>query len=100
VGYLVTNDPPDSFYRIKFGRIGWQKDEYQPLPIRLEELLEIFGSMPSGIVQNQPDFAIGRLEYKTDKIAECLSTESRSFLSHKLTGFEIECSEKAHFVTD
>lgn len=52
MGYLAANDPPDSFYRIEFGRIGRQKDEYKALPIRLEEFLEIFGSIPSGIVQN------------------------------------------------
>jgi len=100
VGYLATSDPPDSFYRIEFGRIGWKKDEDQALLICLEEFLELFGSVPSGIVQNKKDFALSRLEQITNKIAESLSTECRSFLSHKLTGFQIECSEKTYFVTD
>jgi hypothetical protein len=100
VGYLAASDPPDSFDRIEFGRIGWQKDKYQPLLIGLEELFEYFGSVPSGIVQNQIDLVLGRLEQITNKVAESLSAESGRFLRHKLTGFQIERSEKAYFVTD
>ena len=100
MGYLATNDSPDSFYRIELGRIGRQKDEYQPLPIGVEEVFQVFGSVPSGIVQNKKDFALSRLEQIPSKVAESLSTESGGFLRHKLTGFQIECSEKANFVTD
>jgi hypothetical protein len=100
VGYLATSDPPDSFYRIEFGRIGWQENEYQAMLIRLEKWFEILGPVPSGVVQNQIDFALSRLEQITNKVAESQSTESGGFLSHKLTSFQVECSKEAHFVTD
>ena len=100
MGYLATSDPPGSFYWIEFGGIRWQIDKFQALPIGFEELFELFGSVPSGIVQNQEDFALSRLEQITNKVAESLSAESGSFLRHKLTGFQIECSEKPYFVTD
>jgi hypothetical protein len=76
VGYLATSDPPDSFYWIEFGRIRWQKDKYQTLLIGLEKLFEYFGSVPSGIVQNQIDFALSRLEQITNKVAESLILNS------------------------
>jgi hypothetical protein len=100
VGYLATSDPPDSLYWIEFGRIRWQIDKFQALPIGFEEFFELVGSVPSGIVQNQEDFALSRLEQITNKVAECLSAESGSFLRHKLAGSQIECSEKPYFVTD
>ncbi len=62
VGYLAASDSPDSLYGIEFGRISWQQDEYQALPMRLKAVFELFGSMPSGIVQYKPDFAPGRSE--------------------------------------
>jgi hypothetical protein len=88
------------FDRIKLGRIRWQIDKYQTLLIGLEELFEYFGSVPSGIVQNQIDLALSRLEQITNKVAESQSVESGRFLNHELTGFQIERSEKAYFVTD
>jgi hypothetical protein len=100
VSYLSASDPPDSFYRIEFGRIGWQEDKYQAIPIGLEEVFEIFGSVPSGIVQNKIDFALSRLEKITDKVAKSLSAESGRFLGKKTTCFQVEGSEEAHFVTD
>ena len=87
MGYLAASDPPDSFDRIEFGRISWQKDKYQTLLIGLEKLFEYFGSVPSGIVQNQIDLALSRLEQITNKVAESQSAESGCFLSHELTGF-------------
>ena len=100
MGYFAASDPPDSFDRIEFGRIRCQKDKYQTLLIGIEKLFECFGSVPSGIVQNQIDLSPSRLEQITNKVAERLSAESGSFLRHKLTGFQIERSEKAYFVTD
>ena len=100
MGYLATSDPPDSLYWIEFGRIRWQIDKFQALPIGFEEFFELVGSVPSGIVQNQEDFALSRLEQITNKVAECLSAENGSFLRHKLAGSQIECYEKPYFVTD
>ena len=100
MSYLATSDPPDSFDRIEFGRIRWQKDKFQALPIGFEEFFELFRSVPSGIVQNQIDLTLSRLEQITNKVAESQSVESGCFLSHELTCFQIECSEKAYFVTD
>ena len=89
MGYLAASDPPDSFDRIEFGRIRWQIDKFQALPIGFEEFFELFGSVPSCIVQNQIDLALNRLEQIMNKGFESLSAESGRFLSHKLTGFQI-----------
>jgi hypothetical protein len=100
-GYnLATSDPPHPFYRIEFGRVRRQKDKYQALLIYLEEFFELFGSVPSGIVQNKIEFSLSRLEKITYKVAKGLSIEGGSFLSKKTTGLQVECSEEAHFVTD
>ena len=100
VGNLPPSDSPHSFDWIEFGRIRWQIDKFQALPIGFEEFFELFGSVPSGIVQNQIDLALSRLEQIMEKVVESRSTESGGFLGHKLTGFQIECPEEAYFVTD
>ncbi len=100
MSYLSTSNPPYSFYRIEFGRICWQENKYQPIPIRLEEVFEISRPVPSGIVQNKAEFSLSRLKEITDKVAEGLGIESGSFFGKEATCFQVEGPEEAHFVTD
>ncbi len=99
MGYLATSDPPDSFDWIEFGRVGWQKDKYQTLLIGLEKLFEYFGSVPSGIVQDNVQLAAGALEEIAEEVAEGFGVECGGLLGDQAPRFQVQCPEVADLLT-
>ena len=95
---LSAGDPPYPFYWIELGGIGWQKDKSEPLLVLNEKLFQTSCPVIFGIVQNKEQFSLSRLEKVTQKVAEGLAIESGGFSGDKTSCFQVECTEKTHFL--
>ncbi len=62
MGDLSASDPPDSFDGIEFWRIGWQEDADQAVPVSEEEVIQLSRPVPSGVVQDEVELALGTLK--------------------------------------
>ena len=95
---LPAGDPPYPFYWIEFGGIGWQKNESEPLLVLNEKLFQNSCPVVFGVVQNKVQFSLSRLEKITQKGAEGLAIESGGLSGNKISCFQFECPEEAHFL--
>jgi len=99
VGNLPASDPPDPFDWIEFGRIGWQEDARQAVLVLDEELLQLLGLVPTGVVQDNVQLAVSAFEEITEKVAEGLGIEGGSLLGEEAPPFQVECPEVTDLLT-
>lgn len=95
VGNLSASDPPDSFDRIEFRRVGGQEDADEAVTIAEEEVLQVPRPVPGGVVQDEEELALGALEEMTEEVDKGCGVECGGLLGEKAARLQVERAEIA-----